>query len=96
MVLKTGNIVSHAGALEWGAGKVLEVTATLATIQFSDGKNRKIAASHFAVLQPATPGSFTPPPDMPIEAKTKAKTSKAATSKPKAAAKKKAVAPPAA
>lgn len=69
MVLKTGNIVSHAGALEWGVGKVLEITASSATIQFSDGKNRKIAASHFAILQSAAPGSFTPPPDVPNNAK---------------------------
>ena len=40
MTIKAGNIVSHAGALEWGAGKVLEVTAKMATIQFSDGKSR--------------------------------------------------------
>lgn len=63
MVLKTGNIVSHSGALEWGAGKVLVVTSTLATIQFSDGKSRKIAASHFAILQPAPAASYTHPAD---------------------------------
>ena len=61
MVLKTGNIVSHSGALEWGSGKVLEVTATLAMIQFSDGKSRKIASSHFAILQPAAAASYTHP-----------------------------------
>jgi len=69
MIIKVGNIVSHSGALEWGAGKVLEVTATLASIQFSDGKNRKIAASYFPTLQPAAPGSYTPPPDAPLEMK---------------------------
>jgi transcription elongation factor GreA-like protein len=63
MTIKAGNFVSHACALEWGAGKVLEVTAAMATIQFSDGKNRKIAASHFTTLQPAAASSFTPPPD---------------------------------
>jgi hypothetical protein len=63
MIIKTGNIVSHSGALEWGAGKVLEVTAAMATIQFSDGKNRKIAASHFTTLQPASAASFLPPPE---------------------------------
>jgi hypothetical protein len=63
MTIKTGSIVNHAGALEWGSGKVLEVTAAMATIQFSDGKNRKIAASHFTTLQPAAAGSFTPPPE---------------------------------
>ena len=63
MIIKTGNIVSHSGALEWGAGTVLEVTAAMATIQFSDGKNRKIAASHFTTLQPAAAASFLPPPE---------------------------------
>jgi len=63
MTIKAGNIVSHAGALEWGVGKVLEVTAAMATIQFSDGKNRKIAASHFTTLQPASSSSYLPPPD---------------------------------
>jgi hypothetical protein len=63
MTIKAGNIVSHAGALEWGAGKVLEVTAAMATIQFSDGKNRKIAASHFTTLQPAAASSYLPPPE---------------------------------
>ncbi len=61
MTIKTGSIVSHAGALEWGVGKVLEVTATMATIHFSDGKSRKIASSHFTTLQPAAAASFTPP-----------------------------------
>ncbi len=69
MTIKVGSIVSHSGAVEWGAGKVLEVTATLATIQFSDGKNRKIAASYFPTLQPAAPGSYTPPAEAPLEAK---------------------------
>ncbi len=64
MIIKAGNIVSHAGALEWGAGKVLEVTAAMATIQFSDGKNRKIAASHFMTLQPAAAASYLPPPEL--------------------------------
>lgn len=63
MIIKTGNIVNHTGALEWGAGKVLEVNAAMATIQFSDGKNRKIAASHFVILQPAAAASYLPPPE---------------------------------
>lgn len=63
MTIKTGSIVSHAGALEWGVGKVLEVSATMATIHFSDGKNRKIASSHFTTLQPAATASYTPPPE---------------------------------
>ncbi|MDD2320320.1 MAG: DUF3553 domain-containing protein [Geobacteraceae bacterium] len=61
MTLKTGTIVSHSVALEWGAGKVIEITPTLATIEFSDGKSRKIAASHFHTLQPAEASAFTPP-----------------------------------
>ena len=68
MTIKAGSIVSHAGALEWGVGKVLEVTAAMVTIQFSDGKNRKIAASHFTTLQPAAASSFLPPPETaPVE-----------------------------
>ena len=63
MTIRAGNIVSHTGGLEWGVGKVLEVTAAMATIQFSDGKNRKIAASHFTTLQPAAAGSYLPPPE---------------------------------
>jgi transcription elongation factor GreA-like protein len=63
MTIKAGNIVSHTGGPEWGVGKVLEVTAAMATIQFSDGKNRKIAASHFTTLQPAAAGSYMPPPE---------------------------------
>jgi hypothetical protein len=63
MSIKAGNIVSHTGGLEWGVGKVLEVTAAMATIQFSDGKNRKIAASHYTTLQPAAAGSYIAPPE---------------------------------
>ena len=63
MIIKSGNIVSHAGALEWGAGKVLTVTASMATIHFSDGKNRKIASSHFTTLQPAAASSYIPLPE---------------------------------
>lgn len=66
MVIKVGNIVSHTGALEWGAGKVMEITSSSAMIQFSDGKNRKIAVSHFTTLQPAAPSSFSPPPEVPV------------------------------
>jgi len=69
MIIKVGNIVSHTGALEWGAGKVMEITASSAMIQFSDGKNRKIAVSHFTTLQPAAPNSFLPPPEVLVEAK---------------------------
>jgi len=65
MAIKVGNIVNHSGGLEWGAGKVLEVTSSSAMIQFSDGKNRKIAVSHFKTLEPAELGSYTPPPEKP-------------------------------
>ena len=65
MAIKTGNIVRHTGALQWGAGKVLEVTATMVTIGFSDGINRKIAASNFLTLQPAPADSYIPSPDAP-------------------------------
>jgi hypothetical protein len=69
MGIKVGNIVSHTGALEWGAGKVMEITASSAMIQFSDGKNRKIAVSHFTTLQPAAPNSYLPPPEVLVVAK---------------------------
>jgi hypothetical protein len=71
MIIKTGNIVSHSGALEWGAGKVLAVTADMATIQFSDGKSRKIAATHFTILQPANAAAYVPPADAAPVAKTR-------------------------
>lgn len=61
MALRVGNIISHTGGLGWGSGKVLEVTARSAMIQFSDGTNRRIAVSHFTTLEPASPGSFLPP-----------------------------------
>lgn len=67
MTIKPGNIVSHSAAQEWGAGKVIEVTNAMATIQFSDGKSRKIAASHYAALQSADSASYLPPPaDVPV------------------------------
>jgi transcription elongation factor GreA-like protein len=62
MSIKVGNTVSHAGASEWGVGRVLEVTATKVTIQFSDGGSRKIASSHFSTLQPADAALYVPPP----------------------------------
>lgn len=58
MKIKRGNVVSHTGAHEWGVGKVLEVTDVKATIQFSDGIIRKIASSHYTILQPAARASF--------------------------------------
>ncbi len=63
MTIKTGKFVSHSGALEWGTGKVLEVTSTMATIRFNDGINRKIASSHFSTLQPADAAAYSPPPE---------------------------------
>jgi hypothetical protein len=63
MSIKRGNVVSHAGAIEWGVGKVVEVTPLKVTIQFSDGIIRKIASSHYAILQPADPGSFVSIPN---------------------------------
>ncbi len=62
MIIKRGTIVSHAGAIEWGVGKVVEVFPFKATIQFSDGITRKIASSHYTILQPGDPDSFVPIP----------------------------------
>ncbi len=58
MTIKRGNVVSHPGAIAWGVGKVLEVAPLKATIQFSDGIIRKIASSHYTLLQAADPASF--------------------------------------
>ena len=63
MIIKRGSLVSHAGAIQWGTGKVMEVAALKATIQFSDGIIRKIASSHYTILHPADPASFVPIPD---------------------------------
>jgi len=63
MIIKRGIVVSHVGAIEWGAGKVVEVAGLKATIQFSDGITRKIASSHYTILQPADPASFVPIPE---------------------------------
>ncbi len=60
MNIKTGAIVSHPGAAAWGVGKVMEVSALKATIQFSDGVIRKIASSHYVNLQPGDIASFIP------------------------------------
>ena len=58
MIIKKGNVVSHADVSAWGVGKVLDVAALNATIQFSDGIIRKIASSHYSILQPADPALF--------------------------------------
>ena len=60
IVIKRGNVVSHSGAMEWGVGKVVEVTPLKATIQFSDGIIRKIASTHYTILQLADAASFVP------------------------------------
>ncbi|OGU17044.1 MAG: DUF3553 domain-containing protein [Geobacteraceae bacterium GWC2_53_11] len=62
MIIKRGTVVSHSGAIEWGVGKVVEVSPLKATIQFSDGVIRKIASSHYTILQPGDPDSFVPIP----------------------------------
>jgi hypothetical protein len=47
---------------------VVEVTASKATIQFSDGNIRKIASSHYTVLEPANPAFFvSDPKGVPVE-----------------------------
>jgi hypothetical protein len=69
MTIKVGSIVSHALVLEWGVGKVLEVTPSMATIRFSDGKDRKIATSHFSSLQPASADSYSPVTEAAAEVK---------------------------
>ena len=67
MIIKRGIAVSHSGAMEWGVGKVVEVNALKATIQFSDGIIRKIASSHYTILQPADSAAFVPiPDDVPV------------------------------
>lgn len=58
MIIKRGSVVSHPGAVEWGVGKVMEVLPLKATIHFSDGIIRKIASSHYSVLQPGDPDSL--------------------------------------
>ncbi|HBA71874.1 MAG: DUF3553 domain-containing protein [Geobacteraceae bacterium GWC2_55_20] len=63
MIIKRGTVVNHSGAVEWGVGKVMEVNALKATIQFSDGITRKIASSHYTILQPGDPAAFVDIPD---------------------------------
>ena len=68
MTIKRGNVVTHSGAQEWGVGQVVEVNDLKATIQFSDGIIRKIASSHYMILQPADPAFFVPiPGSIPIK-----------------------------
>jgi hypothetical protein len=73
MNLKRGIVVSHMSMNEWGAGMVVAVADGRATIQFSDGIIRKIAASHYTTLQPADPASYLPPPEsVPVIKKVRA------------------------
>jgi hypothetical protein len=65
MTFKPGSVVNHLGAQQWGAGLVVEIIDNKATIQFSDGVNRKIAASHYSSLELADPKSFMPPAAAP-------------------------------
>ncbi len=63
MIIKRGVVVSHPGAMEWGVGKVVEVEAMRASIQFSDGIIRKIAASHYSQLLQADVAAFVELPE---------------------------------
>lgn len=72
MIIKRGIVVSHSGAVEWGVGKVVEVNPLKATIQFSDGITRKIASSHYTILQPADSTAFVPILDSVPEVKIRA------------------------
>lgn len=80
MSIRKGDVVRHSTAVEWGVGKVVEVSAYRVSIQFNDGTTRKIACSHFTSLLPAAPGSFIPPlpPNEKPAAKAPAKKKKAA------------------
>jgi hypothetical protein len=59
----------------------VEVNALKATIQFSDGVIRKIASSHYTVLQPADPDSFVQIPDIVAVVKPRATPRKTKTTK---------------
>jgi len=75
MTIVPGIVVKHQSAPQWGAGKVVEVTLTMATIEFSDGKSRKIVASHFGDLLPSDRSSWVPlPHKAPETGKLKKKT----------------------
>jgi len=68
MIIKAGTVVCHPGATAWGVGKVMEIAALKATIQFSDGVIRKIASSHYTALQPGDPAAFVPTAEsLPVE-----------------------------
>jgi len=60
MSIRRGDVVSHSTAIEWGVGKVVEVSPYRVSIEFNDGTTRKIACSHFTSLLPADRASFIP------------------------------------
>ena len=72
MSIRRGDVVSHSTAIEWGVGKVVEVSPYRCSIQFNDGTTRKISCSHFTSLLPAEPASFilTPAPAAKVAVKT--------------------------
>jgi hypothetical protein len=72
MPIKRGDVVSHCEAIEWGIGKVVELTSQRASIQFNDGIIRKIACSHFTSLLPAERSLFLPIPEPVLKGTTKA------------------------
>lgn len=58
MSIRRGDVVTHSTAVEWGVGKVVEVSEYRVSIHFNDGTTRKIASTHFASLVRAEPGSY--------------------------------------
>jgi len=72
MIVKKGIVVSHSGAMEWGVGKIVELTDLRATIQFNDGIVRKISCSHYTVLQPADSALYISPEGCESVAKVRA------------------------
>lgn len=71
MSVKTGTIVSHSVAPQWGSGRVIAVAADKLTIEFSDGQTRKIVAAHFPSLCLADPSTFSAPAAKSPSAKTR-------------------------
>lgn len=84
MSIRRGDVVSHSEAVEWGVGKVVEVSPYRVSIQFNDGATRKIACSHFTSLLPAEPSLFIPilPLVQKVATKAAPRQKKAAASKP--------------
>ncbi|HBA87955.1 MAG TPA: DUF3553 domain-containing protein [Geobacter sp.] len=72
MSIRRGDVVSHSIAVEWGVGKVVEVSPYRVSIEFCDGTTRKIACSHFTSLLPAAPALFIPISAPPQKAPAKA------------------------